>query len=86
MSKFVIVVIMSFAPVISLHAAYKLFQCDNEEKTYKCNDFECDDFFKRILPNSYINFDIQEDDKIIFKNTFIKLRSILGILLSQELL
>lgn len=71
MKKFVIFIIISFAPFISLHAAYKLYQCDNEEKTYKCNDFECDDFFNKILPNSYINFDIQKEDKRIFKNLFI---------------
>jgi hypothetical protein len=52
-------------------AAYKVYECNNEVDTFSCNSFQCTEYYKKILPKSYIDFNINLNDKIIQKNTYL---------------
>jgi hypothetical protein len=52
-------------------AQYKVYECDNERDTFTCNPFQCSEYYKKILPKSYIDFDISLNEKMIHKNTYL---------------
>ncbi|MCF8182944.1 MAG: hypothetical protein K9J09_02060 [Limnohabitans sp.] len=55
----------------NVFAEYKVYECSNERETFSCNAFKCSDYYKKILPKSYINFNINVKEKIIQKNTYL---------------
>lgn len=52
-------------------AHYKVYDCKSEEETFSCNQFQCSEYYKNILPKSYIDFDLDLKDKMIQKNTYL---------------
>ena len=70
--KFKIFVLVSLYLVSTqLMAQYKVYECDNERDTFTCNAFQCSEYYKKILPKSYIDFNINTKDKMIQKNTYL---------------
>jgi len=52
-------------------AQYKVYECMNERDTFSCNAFQCSEYYKKILPKSYINFNYYVKEKMIQKNTYL---------------
>lgn len=52
-------------------AEYKVYECSNERETFSCNAFKCSEYYKKILPKSYIKFNFYIEEKMIQKNTYL---------------